>query len=69
MWCAFGLACFIRLSCLFLRGSNFFIFLLLYDRSLAVLIVKINIFNNLEHSVFSVVVMGHSADIFFKISV
>ena len=68
MWCAFGLDFFIMLSCLFLRGSNFFIFLLLYDRSLAVLIVKINIFNILEYSVFSVVLMGHSAGIFFEIS-
>ena len=69
MWCAFGVARFIRLSCLFLRGSNFFIYLFLYDRSLAVLIVKINIFNNLEYSVFLVILMGHSAGIFFKISV
>ena len=69
MCCAFWVAWFIRLSCIYLRGSNFFIFLFLYDRSLAVLIVKIKIFNNLEYSVLLVFLMGQSAGILFKISV
>ena len=44
----------------------FFIFLFLYDRSLAVLIVKINIFNNLDYSVLLVFLMGQSVGIFLK---
>ena len=66
LWCAFWVAWVIRLSCLFLRGSNFFIFFFLYDRSLAILIVKIIIFNNLDYSVLLVFLMGQSADIFLK---
>ena len=44
----------------------FFIFLFLYHRSLAVLIVKINIFNNLDYSVLLVFLMGQSVGIFLK---
>ena len=44
----------------------FFIFLFLYDRSLAVLIVKINIFNNLDYSVLLVFLMAQSVGIFLK---
>ena len=44
----------------------FFIFLFLYDRSLAVLIVKINIFNNLDYFVLLVFLMGQSVGIFLK---